>query len=396
MADQANPAPIALEDLVHVGPETLCGQFLRRFWHPVEIADRMKPGTARPLKILGEDFTLYRGESGRFYAVAFRCAHRGTQLSTGWVEGDRIRCFYHGWQYDGQGRCIEQPDERRGLAATVTIRSYPAEEYLGLVFVYFGEDPTPLPRFHNFEPSPESYVYHHTYSWPCSFVNSMENDSYHGNWVHRASYAAIGRLPAKGEQVVTVEETDYGMVSHIARNNVRSFQQTDRHILMPNINYRRASNESADDEEVWSEAMNWRVPIDDARFVTYIINNIHGSEAALDRYRERRAKRREAVRGQPSAIAIAEQILRGETSFEHFPGRLPGASDPRLFAIGDYISQVGQGPFGLLQDEHLGRTDVEVALFRRIYRRELTALAEGRPLKQWSVPEWISVRVSED
>src|SRR4029453_2584574 len=103
-----------------------------------------------------QDFTIYRGEDGTAHVVAPRCAHRGTQLSTGWVEGDCIRCFYHGWKYDGAGQCVEQPAEDAGFAGKVKIESSPTEEYLGLVFAYLGEAqrdatgafrPPPLPRY---------------------------------------------------------------------------------------------------------------------------------------------------------------------------------------------------------------------------------------------------------
>ena len=90
-------------DLAHTGPGTLAGRFMRRFWHPVALARELKVGRTLPVRIMSEDFTLYRGDSGKAYAVAFRCAHRGTQLSTGWVEGENLRCFYHGWVYDGSG-----------------------------------------------------------------------------------------------------------------------------------------------------------------------------------------------------------------------------------------------------------------------------------------------------
>ena len=63
-----------------------------------------QPYPSKPIRILGEDLTLYRGESGAVQLVAQRCPHRGTQLSAGWVEGDGIRCLYHGWKIDGQGR----------------------------------------------------------------------------------------------------------------------------------------------------------------------------------------------------------------------------------------------------------------------------------------------------
>src|SRR5207302_5353628 len=89
------------------------------------------------------DFTLYRGESGQVHLLDFRCAHRGTQLSTGWIEGDSLRCFYHGWMYDGSGQCIEQPAEPEPFCSRIKIRSYPVQEYLGLVFAYLGEGEAP-------------------------------------------------------------------------------------------------------------------------------------------------------------------------------------------------------------------------------------------------------------
>src|SRR4051812_19400265 len=83
-------------DFGHTGPGTLAGKYLRRFWQPIFVGADLKYGRAAPVKLMSEDFTLYRGESGEVYAVAFRCRHRGTQLSTGWVEGEEIRCRYHG------------------------------------------------------------------------------------------------------------------------------------------------------------------------------------------------------------------------------------------------------------------------------------------------------------
>src|SRR5688572_11155922 len=135
-------------DFVQTNPGTLAGRFMRMFWHPIYRSQDLASGRAVPVKIMGENFTLYRGEGGTAHLLAYRCAHRGTQLSVGRVEGDCIRCFYHGWKYDGSGQCVEQPAEDASFAAKIHIRSYPSEEYLGLVFAYFGEDlPPPLPRF---------------------------------------------------------------------------------------------------------------------------------------------------------------------------------------------------------------------------------------------------------
>src|SRR5688572_25989509 len=134
-------------DFAHTGPGTLAGRYMRSFWQPVARGRDLASGRAKPLRVMSEDFTIYRGESGTAHLVAFRCAHRGTQLSTGWVEGDEIRCFYHGWKYDGSGQCVEQPAEDATFAAKVKIKSYPTQAYAGLVFAYFGEgEPPPMSR----------------------------------------------------------------------------------------------------------------------------------------------------------------------------------------------------------------------------------------------------------
>ncbi len=108
-------------DCVHTGPGTLGGRYMRLFWQPVYRAEDLSPGRAIPIRIMSEDFTLYRGEKGTPHVVANRCAHRGTLLSTGWVEGDTIRCFYHGWRYDGSGQCVEQPGEDESFFGKVRI-----------------------------------------------------------------------------------------------------------------------------------------------------------------------------------------------------------------------------------------------------------------------------------
>ena len=89
-----------LADLFRTGPHTLGGRYMRTLWHPIFIAAELKPGWAKPVQILGEKFTLYRGAGGTPHRTAFRCAHRGLQLSVDWIEGplcqDRCRMKQEG------------------------------------------------------------------------------------------------------------------------------------------------------------------------------------------------------------------------------------------------------------------------------------------------------------
>src|SRR4051794_40001041 len=176
-----------LMDFVHTGPGTLAGRYMRMFWHPIYRAEDVPSGRAVPVQIMSEHFTLYRGQGGETHLVEFRCAHRGTQLSVGWVEDDCIRCRYHGWMYDGSGQCVEQPGEDPAFAKRIRIRSYPVREYLGLIFAYLGEGEAPsLPRWPEFEDPGVVDVYPPEY-WPCNYFNRLDNapDLGHVHFAHR-------------------------------------------------------------------------------------------------------------------------------------------------------------------------------------------------------------------
>src|SRR5581483_10497968 len=178
----------ASKDFVHTGPGTLAGRYLRMFWQPVARGEDLARGRALPLRVMSEEFTLYRGEGGTPHLLAFRCAHRGTQLSTGWVEGDNLRCFYHGWTYGPDGQCIEQPAEPEPFCGRIRIRSYAVREYLGLIFAYLGEgEPPEMERYRPFEPEAGVCDAEVPTIWPCNYFNRMDNDPVHIPFVHRGS-----------------------------------------------------------------------------------------------------------------------------------------------------------------------------------------------------------------
>ena len=102
--------------LTEVGRGTPMGELLRRYWHPVGLSSHATD-TPREVRILGEDLVLYRDKKGRPGLLHNRCCHRGTTLYYGRVEEEGIRCCYHGWLFDAEGRCLEQPCEPEGGAA---------------------------------------------------------------------------------------------------------------------------------------------------------------------------------------------------------------------------------------------------------------------------------------
>jgi len=351
---------------------------MRKFWQPVYVSERLKAGQAAPIKIMNDEFTLYRGASGSPYVVGFRCAHRGTQLSIGWVEGECIRCFYHGWKYDGTGQCIEQPAENESFASKVRIRSYPTQEYLGLIFAYLGEGMAPpFPRYPQLEA--EGVVDVTSYIRHCNYFGTLENgvDQAHVPFTHaKSNFTKFGLnwdIPK-----ITAEETEYGVAMYGTRSDGISRVN---HYLMPNILYIKGSpDESA---KLWRDAFAWRVPIDDLSHASFNLSLVHLTGEAAERYQERRRQRQAAVAKLTSAREMADAVLAGKLNIHEIEDR------PDIVNIQDHVAQEGQGAIPDRDAERLGRSDVAIILMRKIWLRELRALAEGQPLKTWSLPETV-------
>src|SRR5437867_9745478 len=140
------------ELLTRTGPGTPGGEMIRRYWQPVALAGEIPPGGAPvPIRILSEDLVLFRNDAGSVGLLGLHCSHRGADLSYGRLEEGGLRCIYHGWLYDVQGRCLEQPGEPVGSTFHEKIRhlAYPCVERAGTVFAYLG--PGEPPEFPNYE-----------------------------------------------------------------------------------------------------------------------------------------------------------------------------------------------------------------------------------------------------
>lgn len=347
------------------------GEYLRRFWQPVFHSADLAVRRPAPLRIMGEDFTLYRGDSGAVALVEARCPHRAAQLSAGIVDGDTLRCFYHGWQFDAAGNCIDQPAEDSAFCAKVTIRSYPTREYLGLIFAYLGGGPAPdFPSYPEFEFS-AGFIEVDSYFRGCNYFQNLENalDMSHVQFVHHdneASFAGIGRgLRLEADE--SVWGVTYTYTRPDGQVRVQQFG-------MPNIFYMTAL--PTDAEIGWQESLFWWVPIDDRKHMQFSLHRVPAAGEAAKTIRARREARR-------SAIDIAHQdlcdrILSGELTLSDV--------DPKrvdLVRLQDDIAQIGQGRIVERGGERLGRGDVGVIAIRKLWHRELVALAGGAALTPW-------------
>ncbi len=108
------------------------------YWYPLAWSDELKPGKALARRFAGQPIALIRGKNGVVFALEDRCAHRQVPLSLGVVEAEQVKCHYHGWAYDKTGACVDVPYLGKDRLPN-GVRSYPAREVDGLVFVFPGD-----------------------------------------------------------------------------------------------------------------------------------------------------------------------------------------------------------------------------------------------------------------
>lgn len=369
-------------DIVHTGPGTLGGRYMRSFWQPVYVGANLPKGRAKPIRVFGENFTLFRSDSGVAQVLAPSCPHRGTQLSTGWVEGETLRCFYHGWRFAGSGQCVEAPAERENYAENVQIRSYPTREYLGLVFAYLGEgEPPDFPHYLDLED--EGILESLEYRRNCNFFNNIENqcDPVHVAFTH--SKSAFTRSGLIGVPRVSAEETEWGLALRAVREGV-GVRVTQ--VGMPNIIHIKISPET--EGSGWGELFAWRIPIDDVSHVSFNVQLHRVTGEAAERFLKLRAA--QAKQNAPSVADMGAAVRRGDLHTDDI------MDHPDIIGIQDDVAQLGQGIIADRANERLGRSDVGVVLIRNLWLRELQALEEGRPLKNWTWSKNVAATIGAD
>jgi 5,5'-dehydrodivanillate O-demethylase oxygenase subunit len=373
-APRANGSAI---DLTTTEPGTPGGIFMRGFWHPIARGVDLAPGHAIPVRVMSEDYTLFRGASGRAQLVAQRCPHRGALMHLGWVQNDDIRCVYHGWKYDCSGQCVEAPAEKEGFAKNVRIATFPTGEAFGMIYGYFGPDEPP-----QFPPYPESHGEGMIEAWPvehvpCNYLQSFENtmDEVHVAFTHApgGSHAALARdLP-----LITAEETPWGMLrfgkraSGMVRHTLHYAPNIVRVIVPPLA--------GMDGVGGWPEITFHFTPVDDENHLWFVSAKVQVTGSDVERYMKKRAEFYAARAAAPPVNRVVEDIWSGKIAYAD-------VRHPELAIIQDIAVQAGQGKTTNRDAETLGRSDAGLALWRRILERELRIIAAGGTPKKWQRP----------
>ena len=346
--------------LTQVGPGTPCGELMRRYWHPVAASADVKD-LPRKVKILGEELVLFRDSSGRAGLLYPRCMHRGTSLFYGRIEPQGIRCCYHGWLFDVQGRCLDQPCEPDGGRHRENARQpwYPVEERYGLVFAYLGPpDKKPvLPLYDNLEDlAPDQELWSNVGGFGSTGDNSLQVVPY--SWLHMNDnvmdpfHVQVLHSTFSGiqfhQKFALMPKVDFFYADHgVCYSAIRELedgQEVDRisSWLMPNI----MSVPDIQLKAGQSSGVSWVVPVDDSRYVQAMVMKM--------------------PRGGPGFALRINGKTWGEMSEEEHQ-RVPG----------DFEAQSGQGAISLHSEEHLVTSDRGIMMQRRLLEKQMEVVAQG-------------------
>jgi len=342
------------ELLTQVGPGTPGGELLRRYWHPVAVAAELteeKP--KKRVRILGEDLVLFRlaatgtdaGEE-RYGLLAERCSHRHASLYYGFIDSDGLRCAYHGWKYDVDGKCLEQPFETNTeFKNEVCHKAYPVVKLSGLLFAYMGQaDKKPsLPR----------WDYLAREDWPrkievqpvlnCNWLQPMENavDPSHTRFLHGETFRRKGtRNPSYNLRQVDhfyFEACEWGIRK--GRMFADGVKELGHFLVFPNMLRHPGS-------------LHYRVPIDDTHTLIFRVIRLNSESA------ERQGS---------NDLPVDYVVTKSEDSDFHM----------ETFPSQDAMAWETQGPVFDRTSEMLGESDRGITFYRKMLMDQIHVIQQG-------------------
>jgi phthalate 4,5-dioxygenase len=363
--------------LTRTGPGTPCGELMRRYWQPVALAEELPPGGPPvPVRLLGEDLVLFRDDAGRPGLLGLHCAHRGADLSYGRVEDGGLRCLYHGWLYDVDGRCLEQPGEPAGstFCQKVRQRAYPVVERASALFAYLGPGEPPLLPAYNFLTVPDDHVVAVKLLHECNYLQGNEGnvDLLHVTFLHFNSRDQMptpvpwdrenlpGHGPAPGCETIDFEPIDVGLrVCKIRRlDDERSYIRVGSFVL-PNLSPTPGGQ------------TNWHVPIDDIHHWKYTF--IFSNDGPIDR--------EGILRGRADVTPDYRPTYNRSNRYGQDRASMRNGSYSGMranFQVHDLFATECAGPIQDRTQEHLAVSDRPIIEARKIMLAAIKDVQEGR------------------
>ncbi len=402
------------ELLTRTDHDTAMGAYFRRFWQPVLLSRELPEpdGAPRRVQVMGESLLAFRDSSGRVGLVEPRCPHRGADLYFGRNGECGLRCVFHGWKFDVDGKCLETPTLPResNFREKVSIKAYPTREFGELIWAYMGPA-AQMPELPHLEFAllPPEHRYVSKKLQECNWAQSVEGgiDTAHFSFLHmvvpQASAdaerfmkgAAMGDQAVRNDRVRWVRDDPmprFEVTQHAAGLLIGASRTADddqlywriTQFLVPNHSFAPAAFPGEthygqtwvpiSDTSCWIYTYSWNPdrPLSEQERAQFAAG--HGVHAAVDAsYVPLRNRSNEYL------------IDREEQRYRSYSG-IQGVSEQ------DACIQDSQGLIHDRTREILGPTDLAVMRFRRLMLEGANGLRDGREPPEAARPDAYTVR----
>ncbi|MFO1195444.1 MAG: Rieske 2Fe-2S domain-containing protein [Burkholderiaceae bacterium] len=382
--------------ITRVGADRPAGRLLRRYWQPAALVDEFAdlPKPVKALRLLGQELVLFRDETGRFGLLDRDCPHRGADLAYGRLENGGLRCLFHGWLFDADGKCLETPAEPVGsrLCEGVRQRAYPVVVRAGVVWAYLGAgEPPAFPDFDCFV-APDSHTFAFKGLWECNWLQALEVgiDPAHASYLHvyfqdedpSQAYGRQFRSASSGTDIpmtrvlrefnrpeIRVEPTPWGQ----RLITLRPLDDARTHVRVTNTIFPQAFLIPMSDEITISQ---WHVPVDDVSTYWYTVFTSYGKPIDKKHFRDLRLKTYPAPDYRP---IVGRHNHWGFDADEQRASTYTGMGTD--INIHDQFACESQGAIQDRTREHLGQSDRGIIAYRRMLLQAIeTSEAGGTPL----------------
>lgn len=382
------------ELLTHTGAGTPMGDLFRRFWLPVALSQELPEPDCPPVRVkaLGEDLVAFRDTRGRVGLLDPRCPHRGANLFFGRNEGCGLRCAYHGWKFDVDGRCVDMPtmpaDSR--LKDRIRAASYPTREWGELVWAYLGppEREPGLPEL-EFAVVPPSHRFVSKKLQQCNWAQACEGglDTAHFSFLHMPVAtsdgerdAVIRRSSADRDRTRWMRDDpmpEFQVVAHEAGLAIGASRRADgdnlywrvsqfllpNHGLAPNAfageNYHGQTWVPITDEACWVHCYTWN------------------PERPLTAEERQRLRAGQSVHAEVNERWVPLRNRDNDYLIDRVDQKLRTFTGIRGVSEQDACIQDSQGLIADRTREHLGPTDAAIIQFRRLVLQSARNLTSG-------------------
>lgn len=379
--------------ITRVGPGTPAGALLRRYWQPIALVEELEEKRpVRAVRLMGQDFVLFRDEKGELGLLDRDCPHRGADLAFGRLEDGGLRCPFHGWLFDVKGTCLETPAEPAGskLCTRIKQSAYPVVEKSGIIFAYIGEgEPPAFPEFDCFV-APDTHVFAFKGLFECNWLQALEVgiDPAHASYLHRffqdesteASYGKQFRGASNDSDMpitkvlrefdrpdIAVESADYGL----RLTSLRKLSEESTHVRVTNVVFPQAFVIPMSSEMTISQ---WHVPVDDTHCYWYAIFTSFTGPVNKQQMRDQRLELYEL----PDYTSRKNKRNNyGYNIDEQLNETYTGMGND--INVHDQWAIESQGPIQDRTREHLGTTDKGIIAYRRLLVSAIEATQAGQP-----------------